>query len=248
VTGESIAFDRVATTYDDTRGGMERGRGIAALLDRRLPAGPLLEVGVGTGLVAAGLTELGRTPVGVDLSLPMLAVARDRLPGRVAAGDAQRLPVRSGAVAGAYLVHVLHLVGSIPGTLAELARVLRPGGTLVVTAFPDVELPDDLHVAIRAFRGRLGGGARRDDAEDLVVRLAAEAGFTLVERLEEPARPVTPRLAAAALAARTMSWTWLVEDADWEREFPALLAELRALPGQDTPRPAPGLTILVLRR
>ena len=88
--GESIVFDRIADSYDDTRGGMERGRTVAAALHRMLPpGGPLLEVGVGTGLVAAALTELGRSPVGVDLSRPMLARARTRVPGRLALGDAE---------------------------------------------------------------------------------------------------------------------------------------------------------------
>ena len=86
MSGEgSIAFDRIAGSYDATRGGMERGRSVGAVLAELLPAdGPLREVGVGTGLVAAGLAERGRAPVGVDLSRPMLAVAATRLPGRLA--------------------------------------------------------------------------------------------------------------------------------------------------------------------
>jgi ubiquinone/menaquinone biosynthesis C-methylase UbiE len=54
----SIAFDAVAKSYDATRGGMERGRRMAATLTELLPAdGPLLEIGVGTGLVAASLAQ-----------------------------------------------------------------------------------------------------------------------------------------------------------------------------------------------
>ena len=64
----SIPFDRVAGTYDETRGGLDRGRRLARILAELLPErARLLEVGVGTGAVAAGLTELGRTVVGVDL-------------------------------------------------------------------------------------------------------------------------------------------------------------------------------------
>ena len=55
----SIPFDRVAGTYDQTRGGLDRGRRLAAILAELLPErGRLLEVGVGTGAVAAG--EPGR--------------------------------------------------------------------------------------------------------------------------------------------------------------------------------------------
>ena len=59
MSGRPVTFDRVADSYDETRGGLERGREGAAVLAGPLPAGgPLLEIGVGTGLVAAGLAEL----------------------------------------------------------------------------------------------------------------------------------------------------------------------------------------------
>jgi ubiquinone/menaquinone biosynthesis C-methylase UbiE len=72
----SLAFDRVAETYDQTRGGEERGRRfateVATFLD---PSRPVLEVGVGTGVMALGLRELGFDVLGLDLSLPMLRAA-----------------------------------------------------------------------------------------------------------------------------------------------------------------------------
>lgn len=244
---ESIAFDRIAGSYDETRGGMERGRRMAAVLAGLLPEdGPLLEVGVGTGLIAAGLGELGRAPVGVDLSRPMLAVARTRIPGRLAAGDAHRLPVRTGSVAAAYLVHVLHLVGDIPTTLAELARVLRSGGTMVTTAFPGRDAWGDLHEELNRIQDELGVERRHDDPPS-VLRLAGEAGFELVARHDQPGRPYTPRDMAGVLAARSMSWTWTVAHETWTRALPDVLARLRALPDQDTVRPGPGPSILAFR-
>lgn len=244
----SIPFDRIATTYDETRGGMERGRSVGSLLAGLLPAdGPLLEVGVGTGLIAAGLAEHGRVPVGVDLSLPMLAVAATRIPGRVAAGDAERLPVRTGSLAGVYLVHVLHLVGDIPATLAEAARVLRPGGTLVATAFPGRTALGDVHEELNRIHDEMGAHWRNDD-EPLVLRLAAAAGFAPVARHDQPGRPVNPRTAADLLETRSMSWMWTVEDATWERQVAGAVARIRALPDQDTVRPGPGPTMLTFRR
>jgi SAM-dependent methyltransferase len=244
---ESIVFDRIAGSYDDTRGGLERGRRVAAALHRLLPAGPLLEVGVGTGLVAAGLTELGRRPVGVDLSRPMLERAAARVPGRVAVGDAERLPVGTATVAGAYLVHVLHLVGDVPRTLAEVVRVLRPDGRLVTTAFPDGPLDDDLHREFRAVRERLGAERRPDD-EATIVGHARDARLVPVGRQELPSAGSTPRDAADRLEARSLSWMWSVDEDAWSRHVPATLARLRALPDQDRPRPAPGPALLAFAR
>lgn len=242
--GGSVAYDRVAGSYDETRGGLDRGRRMAGIMADLLPErGPLLEVGVGTGAVSAGLAELGRTVVGVDLSLPMLAVARDRLPGRVAAADALRLPVRSGSVAGVCLIHVLHLVANVPATLAEAARVLRPGGTLVATAFPIEPVEGDVFEELDRMHGRIGV-SRRDDDPDLIVRLAADAGFDLVSRRDEPGRKVTPRTEADLIEARSIAWTWSVDDETWSRVVEPTLARLRTLPDQDRVRPGPRPTIL----
>jgi SAM-dependent methyltransferase len=246
VTG-STPFDRVARTYDETRGGMARGRRLARLLAELLPdRDPLLEVGVGTGAVAAGLTELGRTVVGVDLSLPMLAMARERIPGRVAAADALRLPVPTGAVAGVLLIHVLHLVAEIPATLAEAGRVLRPGGLLAATAFPAGPVEGDVFDELDRMHDRLGE-LRRDDAPGTVLRLAAEAGFELVASVDEPGRPVTPRSEADLIEARSHAWTWSIDDKTWAGVVAPTLARVRALPDQDRVRPGPGPTILTFR-
>ncbi len=245
--GESVRFDRIAGSYDETRGGLDRGRRIAAVVAALLPADPVLEVGVGTGLVAAGLAELGRSPLGVDLSLPMLARARDRMPGRLAAGDALRLPVGTGTVAGVYLVHVLHLVGSVPAALAEVARVLRPGGTMVATAFPVGPVPGDVHEEMDRFRDRLGVDRGTVDVP-LVTGLAAGAGFELVGRADEPGVEITLGQVVDLLGARSLSWMWAVDDETWARELPTTLARIRALPDPDRGRPAPGAAVLAFRR
>ncbi len=240
----SVPFDRVAATYDATRGGMERGRRLASVLAGLLPSrGPLLEVGVGTGTVSAGLAEIGRDMVAVALTHPMLAVARERLPGRIAAADALRLPVRTGSVAGACLVHVLHLVADIPGTLAEAARVLRAGGTLVATGLSGEPGRGDLAEEFGRMQERLGD-IRRHDHPDLIIRLAADAGFDLVDRRDEPARPVSPRAAADMTEARSMAWTWSVDAEAWAAVVEPTLVRVRALPDQDRPRPGRGPTVL----
>ena len=249
--GRSVVFDDIADRYDDTRGGPRRGREIAAALDRVLPAGRLVEVGIGTGLVAAGLAELGRPVVGFDLSVPMLRYAAARLPGRVAVGDAMRLPVPSGAVDGAYLVHVLHLVGDVGATLDELHRTLRPGGVLSVTVRPTPRGADtDLHQLMH----RLQSGFRlpeRPDREDLVVAAAERHGFEPAERIEvhRDHLLMTPREVAARIEDRSWSWMWAIPDDAWRAAIMPVLADLRALPDQDRPRPGNELVpVLAFRR
>ncbi|HEY6596686.1 MAG TPA: methyltransferase domain-containing protein, partial [Asanoa sp.] len=72
---ESLPFDRVADRYDATRGGEERGRALADAVQPWLAPGRTLEVGVGTGLVAAELRARGFDVYGVDLAPAMVARA-----------------------------------------------------------------------------------------------------------------------------------------------------------------------------
>ena len=246
--GKSIPFDRVAGTYEKTRGGLERGRALSdRLLDLLASDAPVLEVGVGTAAIAAALAERGRTVLGVDLSLPMLAVARDRLPGRVAAGDALRLPVRSGSVGSVVIVHVVHLVAAVPPVIAEAARVLRPGGTLAATAFPG-RAQGDLFDLLHEIQDHLTGPRPPEVDAPMVTAIAADLGLELVDHSREPDFLYTPAEAATALESRTASWMWAVDEDRWTRDVPPLLDRLRSLPEQDTPRRAHGAALLAFRR
>jgi uncharacterized protein len=110
------------------------------LLDRVLAraAGlPVVEVGSGPGHVTAYLSEGGAEATGIDLSPGMVAEARRRFPGPTyEVGDLRRLarPATSAgwaAVLGWY--SLIHLAASeVPGAVAVLARLLAPGGLLVL--------------------------------------------------------------------------------------------------------------------
>jgi SAM-dependent methyltransferase len=91
--------------------------------------GPCLEIGCGTGAYAGLVRELGRTPVGVDLSTGMLRYARERLP--VAQADAGRLPFRDGSLPAVVSVMVHTDMPAYPAVLEEVARVLASGGVFV---------------------------------------------------------------------------------------------------------------------
>ncbi|WP_235949473.1 class I SAM-dependent methyltransferase [Candidatus Frankia alpina] len=146
---DSVSFDRIAHRYDATRGGEERGRLVAEAVGPRLPGERLLEIGVGTGLISRAFAERGRSVVGVDLSAAMLAHAHERLPGRIVRADAAALPLRTGAVDACLAVHVLHLVGDPDRVLAEVARVLRPGGLLAVVGVAEHAQHSDVTAVLR---------------------------------------------------------------------------------------------------
>ncbi len=90
---DSLSFDCAADFYDETRGGLLRGGNFARAIDAHLePSASVLEVGVGTGLVALPLTDLGHDVIGVDIAPAMLAKARNRIGARVVVADASATP------------------------------------------------------------------------------------------------------------------------------------------------------------
>lgn len=100
-------------------------------------AGPLqgrlvVDVGCGTGRFTQALQQQGACTIGVDLDPDMLIVAAERTAGPWLVADAARLPLLDHAVDLAVAVTVLEFVADPARVLAELARVTRPGGRLVV--------------------------------------------------------------------------------------------------------------------
>jgi SAM-dependent methyltransferase len=93
----------------------------------------VLEAGCGWGEFAARVRqELGAAVVAVDISPRMVELARERgVDARV--GDVQELPFDDGSFDCAVAMHMLYHPADIDRALSELARVLRPGGTLVAT-------------------------------------------------------------------------------------------------------------------
>ena len=145
----SIDFDRIADRYDESRGGTVRGDRFAADLIPWLVHGLVLEVGVGTGIVAAALRAHGVAVIGLDLSEEMLRQAVARLGFAVVRGDARTLPFASGSVDNVLFVAALHAIGDVRGAVAEAARVLRPGGRLLAAHDAPRREPNDIGVSPR---------------------------------------------------------------------------------------------------
>ena len=145
------------------------------------PGDRVLDVGTGPGylaLAAARLVAPGGAAVGIDASPEMVARARLRAARREAAVDyrvaaAEALPFEDGAfdvVVSRLVLH--HLPGYVQRrALGEMARVLRPGGRLVVVDLASAAAQGAHHVVAHLLGSRPGAGA------DLAL-LIHDAGFT----------------------------------------------------------------------
>ncbi|WP_345430631.1 methyltransferase domain-containing protein [Actinoallomurus vinaceus] len=198
---DSVAYlDRLAAT---DLGRDYKGR-MLALLDAR-PGQTVLDLGCGPGTdlgALAGAVGGEGHVIGVDRDPRMAARAHTRTASgarvQVVLGDAHALPLPDGGVDRARTDRVLQHVADPAAALAELRRVLRPGGRLVMGE-PDwdtlaIDHPDvatarayTRHVAERVVRNSVVGRQ--------LPRLAAEAGFEVPAVV--PVTPVFRDLAAA---------------------------------------------------
>ncbi|MGC6487103.1 MAG: ArsR/SmtB family transcription factor [Planctomycetota bacterium] len=129
-------WDRLRTVFQDD---LQRARAIGRLVPQGLT---IADVGTGTGVLAMEMAQLGMRVIAVDQSEAMLAAADAKraalaAPERVELrlGAATDLPLQDGEV-DAVLAHmVLHYVPSPRDAIRELARVVRPGGRVVLVDF-----------------------------------------------------------------------------------------------------------------
>jgi SAM-dependent methyltransferase len=237
MAGVSLNFDRIADQYDESRGGAVRGERIAAVLVSWLAAGGVLEVGVGTGIVAAALRSRGVPVHGLDLSSAMLRRAVDRLGPAVVQADALALPVASGSVDNVLFVAALHAIGDVGGAVAEAARVLRPGGRLVAVHGVPVGAPADDEVTcalvpltgLRHFRSDTV--AALDEAAAASSLESVGTGWVARASLAE-----APNAVADRIERRLWSYLWHVDEVTWAAVVAPVVDALRALPEPNRPR------------
>ena len=136
-------FDAFADTYDAS---YARQTTSGRILRRRLQAvleligdgpGDVLDAGSGGGVVCLELARRGWTPSGIDISARMVELARARLPDlreRLVQGSILALPYEDASFDAAVATGVLEYVAEdLAGAVLELARVLRPGASAVVS-------------------------------------------------------------------------------------------------------------------
>jgi demethylmenaquinone methyltransferase/2-methoxy-6-polyprenyl-1,4-benzoquinol methylase len=136
-------FDDVARRYDITNTVLSFGqdrhwrRRTRQVLQLQ-PGERVLDLAAGTGVSTVELARGGVTAVACDFSLGMLRAGRANRHRRdvpFVAGDATRLPFADGAFDAAVISFGLRNVSDVPRALREMARVVRPGGRLVVCEF-----------------------------------------------------------------------------------------------------------------
>jgi SAM-dependent methyltransferase len=117
-------------------------------------AGPILDLGCGSGSFLAAVGPRGAKLCGVDIAMRWLVVARKRLDeaglGHVplACGCAERLPLRDRSMAGVVAGDVIEHVADQGATLAESHRVLAPGGRLFLASPNRFSLAPEPHVQV----------------------------------------------------------------------------------------------------
>jgi phosphatidylethanolamine/phosphatidyl-N-methylethanolamine N-methyltransferase len=136
--GIARAYARWAPIYDFVFGAVfDRGRK-ASIAAAEAVGGRILEVGVGTGLSLPDYSRQHRL-VGVDLSAPMLQKAKERVQAHalgnvegLAVMDAQKLGFRDASFDVVVAQYVITAVPDADATLDEFARVVRPGGEIIL--------------------------------------------------------------------------------------------------------------------
>src|SRR5919108_3431311 len=132
-------FETVAGDWERIRKSYFDDRVTSIAIEKLLPLGLVLaDIGCGTGTLTLELARFARRVVGIDLSREMIRQARRRAKEKqinnaeFRLGDALRLPLESQSLDAAFCVMVLHFVTDPQAVIAELSRVTRAGGSVIV--------------------------------------------------------------------------------------------------------------------
>jgi SAM-dependent methyltransferase len=211
-----LAYQQQAAGYDAEAGGglfAADEPAVAGYLSGRVP-GVALDAACGTGRFAGFLSRRGHRVIGVDSSPDMLAYARRRVPdGEFRVGELDRLPLPSDSVDVIVCALALVHVPRLEPVLAEFARVLRPGGDLVIS---DVHHELVTRGSVITARGPAGepcvAATYRHPLGDY-LRPALSLGLQ-VRRCEEPraAPPASRPPEPAAGIGDWQHWPWSLMD------------------------------------
>ena len=219
MTQKSVGFDPAVEFYDQTRGfppGVEQDAvRLFVAAGNLTPESRVLEVGVGTGRIALPLAPHVGSITGLDLSLGMMGKLLDKRRGErvsVVQGDATHLPFPAASFDAVTATHFFHLVPTWRAVLAELKRVLVPGGRLL-HGWNIGDMDDKLNATWQATTGRGRGQEVGVPFKDRLTFLP-DNGWQPVgdEQVHTFLTPRSPQAYVDALRARMWSHTWTMSD------------------------------------
>jgi malonyl-CoA O-methyltransferase len=205
-------FSSHASDYDSYASVQKR---VVDLLCRKLSAfemnsGLMLDVGTGTGALAAALSSLGRDHplVIMDIAHGMTKEAAQRMPDAFACdGDARFLPFEDNAFAAVVSSSVYQWVNCLPTAFAEVSRVIRPGGLFAMALFGEKTLHE------------LRSSHRQAVAENSKSRASHVQSFPALNE-------VSAAIALAGLSCHELCSTM---DVEYHNGVPDLLRQLKQI-------------------
>lgn len=201
-----------ARDYDRMDHGAVNARFVADFLLAHGPCrgGEVLDVGTGPGRIPVALcrADPNARVLGIDLSEPMLARARDNVEAagvsgrvRLMAGDAKHVNLAGGGFEAVISNTIVHHIPDPAPALGEMVRLVAPGGTLMVR---DLARPDDLDTLknlVATHAGDESATARALFEASLRAALTPDEVRTLVRAIGRPGDGVT--------MTSDRHWTWL---------------------------------------
>jgi ubiquinone/menaquinone biosynthesis C-methylase UbiE len=186
-------YSQWAPRYDSPNPAIAVEEPIVHGLLAEIPTGDALDAACGTGRHAAHLARLGHRVIGVDTTEAMLAIARAKVPdGDFRAGRLEALPVDDASVDLVTCTLALTHVERLDPVIQEFARVLRPGGRVVLS---------DIH-PFATVVGNIAGWPERD----------LTRGIPYVPNLHHPVSDYVDAFLAAGLVITGCTEHFVTED------------------------------------
>lgn len=201
------SYDTVAGAYHEYLGDelsykpLDRAL-LAALVEQAGPGAAVADIGCGPGHVAGWLAGHGMRAVGIDLSPRMIEVAAAHYPGaEFRTGDLLSLPAANGEFGAAVVLYsIIHLEpDELAPAMAELHRVIRPDGSLLVS----FHAGDETRHLDELLEHRVDLDFRFLDPAT-VAALLGQAGFAVEAQLERAPYPEEVATRRAYLLARRL--------------------------------------------
>lgn len=207
--GPGLRGPNAATAHDHGADGAGLNPFVEGWLDRLKGDGPVLDLGCGHGFWTNHMADRGMRVVGIEPEVDRVGEAAAAAKAPVAAGDGAYLPFGDATLGLVWCIHVLHHLDDPVRVLAEVRRVLRPGGHLVLAE--TVEDNPVVRVGRRVRPEWDGVPIRSKFTAATLVGLVEEAGFSVVDRRQHS---LLSFAAWALPRSGRRAWLWLtgVED------------------------------------